>query len=66
METFIPDVNPATKAAVTESVTPVKHVSLETPQGETTESEANITTSASAGKNCGALNLAHVFFYICC
>ena len=65
METPTSEVSPATKATVTEQVITAEHVSLETSQGKVTESEVNITSSASAGNNYSVLNLAHVFYIRC-
>ena len=58
IETLTPRVLPATEVATAELV------SIETPQDEVEESEVNITTSASAGKNCSILNLVHIFRYL--
>ena len=53
--TPVPEVLPAAEVAVIEHVTTAEPISIETPQGEIVKSEVNITTSASAGKNCSTL-----------
>ena len=54
---------PLRRSSPTEVAT-AEPVSIETLQGEVAELKVNITTSASAGKNCSVLNLAHVFLYL--
>jgi len=56
------EVLPAAEAAVIEHVATAELISLKL--GEVVESDINITTSASAGKICSVLNLAHVSPYL--